>query len=61
MTGPGKLKSPGGGKTAGQVSQKQQTHGSQGIRNQRMSMQKVTSLKVKARKVRKVRREKWLG
>ena len=56
MTGRGKLKRPGGGKMAGQVSLTQQTHGSHGTRNQHMSTQKVTSLKVKARKVRKVRR-----
>ena len=55
-TGPGKLKSPGGGKMVGQASQMQQIHGNHGIRNQPMSLQKVTNLKVEARKVRKVRR-----
>ena len=47
---------PGSGKMVGQASQMQQIHGNHGIRNQPMSLQKVTNLKVEARKVRKVRR-----
>ena len=59
-TGRGKLKRRGGGRMAGLANRTQQTHSSHGIRNQHMSMQKVTSLKVKARKVRKVRRVKMV-
>ena len=55
MTGRGILKRPGGGKMAGPASLMQQIHGNHGIRNQHMNMQTVTSLKVKARKVRRVK------
>ena len=48
-TGRGKLKRPGGGRMAGPASLMQQIHGNRGIRNQHM----VTSLEVKARKVRR--------
>ena len=60
MTGRGKLKRPGGGRMAGLVSLMQRIQGNHGFRNQRMSMQTVTSPEVKARKVRKLRRVKMV-
>ena len=45
---------------AGPTSLMQQIYGNHGIRNEHMNTQTVTSLKVKARRVRKVRRVKMV-